>query len=187
MDNGVSGFRQFQRVGSLTEEALARWVPRVPGPIGQVWREQGVGLVGDGFVRVVDPDRALLMLDGVVGLPQRAVPVFTTALADVVLWVEPLFVVVRFRFGRTDTLGFDAAQLVNDLQDDVFLDQQLAREPYPQGVARLGVPGVDECFGFVPLLALGGRGDAASLDRCGLWEHLAVVAQLTGPSRADSR
>jgi len=112
------------------------------------------------------------------------VAVFTMALADVVLWVEPLFVVARFRFGRTDTLGFDAGQLVRDLQDDAFLDRQMAREPYPQGVERLGVPGVDECFGFVPLLALGGRGDAASLDRCGLWEHLAVIAQLTGPAQS---
>jgi len=179
-------FAQFSQVASVSEQTLARWGPRVPEPVAQVWREQGLGLVGDGFVRVVDPDRAMVMLGGI-GLPDGAVPVFTTALADLVLWTEPVFAVARFRFGVIDIIGVDATQLVADLQDDAFLDQSLARAPYAEGVARLGVPGIDECFGFVPLLALGGRGDAASLDRCGYWEHLALISQLAGPPRSRSR
>lgn len=179
-------FAQFLQVAPVGEETLARWAPRVPEPVAQVWREQGCGLVGDGFVRVVDPDRAMMMLGGI-GLPEGAVPVFTTALADLLLWVEPVFAVARFRFGVIDIVGVDAAQLIADLQHDAFLDQTLARAPYAEGVARLGVPGIDECFGFVPLLALGGRGDAASLDRCGLWEHLALVSQLAGPPRSRPR
>ncbi len=167
-------------------EALGRWGSRVPDPVARVWGGQGAGLVGDGFVRVVDPDRAMMMLGGV-GLPAGVVPVFTTALADLVLWMEPVFAVARFRFGVIDILGFDADRLIADLQDEAFLDDVLVRAPYGEGVARLGVPGVDECFGFVPLLALGGRGDAASLDRCGLWEHLALICQLAGPPRSRPR
>ncbi|GEA88031.1 T6SS immunity protein Tdi1 domain-containing protein [Cellulomonas cellasea] len=181
-------FTNFTRTAAVAEETVARFEASVPPEIAQVWREDGAGLVGDGFVRVVDPDRATTMLEGVVGMPAGAVPVLTTALADVVLYIRPLFHVLRFRFGIIDVIGFDAAQLLADVQDETFLDEVLARQPYPAGVERLGVPGPDECFGFVPLLALGGVPDPARLDRGGLWEHIAIIMALTGPpqSRASS-
>jgi hypothetical protein len=176
-------FAQFTSAAPIEPGTVERFQGAVPAPIATVWREHGAGLVGDGFVRLLDPGRASRMLDGVLGMPAGAVPVFATALADLVLYIEPLFHVVRFRFGVIDTLAFDAAALLVDLQREEYLDATLARQPYPAGVQRLGVPGIDECFGFVPLLTLGGRPDPTHLDRCGLWEHLAVIMQFSGPPR----
>lgn len=174
-------FSQFTPAALIETGTIERFQGAVPAPIAEVWREHGAGLVGDGFLRVIDPDRASRMLDGVLGMPAGAVPVFATALADLVLYIEPLFHLVRFRFGIIDTLAFDAGALLADLQRDEYLDATLAREPYPEGVRRLGVPGIDECFGFVPLLTLGGQADPHHLDRCGLWEHIAVIMQFSGP------
>lgn len=176
-------FTQFTTVRPLADETIDRYAGRVPEPVRAAWREHGTGLVGDGYVRLLDPDHATTMLDGVLGMPDGTVPVMTTALADLVLWIEPMFHVVRFRWGVIDVLHFDAAMLFADLQRDEMLDDILERPPYTAAVPRLGVPGIDECFGYVPLLALGGSQDPAHLDRGGLWEHLAVIMQLVGPPR----
>ena len=38
----------------------------------------------------------------------------------------------------------------------------------------------DECFGYVPLLALGGKEDVEHLKKVKMKEHIAVITQLTG-------
>jgi hypothetical protein len=174
-------FESFTPTSAISPETIARHADAVPSALTELWREHGAGLVGDGFLRVVDPDRALTMLDGILGMPPGTVPAFTTAMADVIVYIAPAFHVLRFRFGVVDPLGIDAATLFAQLEDETYQDRVLARQPYPAAVQRLGVPGPDECFGYVPLLALGGRQDPANLDRGGLWEHLAVVMQFAGP------
>ena len=83
----MSMFERVNQAEAISAETIARHQNAVPQELAAVWREQGAGLIGDGFVRVVDPDRALSMLDGVVGLNSSAVPVFTTALADVIVYI----------------------------------------------------------------------------------------------------
>jgi hypothetical protein len=180
----MSGFVEFTTVAPVKAATVDWFANSVPAPIIDLWRSQGTGYVGDGFLRVIDPARGRMMLDGVVGLPEGSVPVFTTALADLVVWIPPLFHTLRFRYGVIDVLGADAATLIANLNQVAYQDQVFTRSPYPEGAARLGVPGLDECFAFVPLLALGGQPHAANLDRCGMWEHFSVVTQLAGPLRS---
>lgn len=182
----MTTFTTFTQTAPISPETIARFAGSAPDALVQAWREHGAGLVGDGFIRVVDPDRAVTMLDGVMGMPPGTVPVFTTALADLIVYIAPAFHVLRFRYGVIDLLGVDGAQLLADVQDDEFLDRVLTRTNYAEGAARLGVPGPDECFGYVPLLALGGREQAARLDRGGLWEHLAIIMNLAGPPQSRS-
>jgi len=77
----MSTFERLNQAQPISDETITRHEKSVPAALAAVWREQGAGLIGDGFVRVVDPDRALRMLEGVVGLNPSAVPVFTMALA----------------------------------------------------------------------------------------------------------
>lgn len=176
----MTTFTQFTTVRPIDDATIDRHAGRVPEPVLTAWREHGTGLVGDGYVRLLDPDHASEMLDGVIGMPDGTVPVLATALADLVLWIEPMFHVVRFRWGVIEVLHVDAALMFADVQRDEVLDDVLERPPYTAAVPRLGVPGIDECFGYVPLLGLGGSEDPAHLDRGGLWEHLAVITQLVG-------
>lgn len=182
-------FAQFSQVAPLSPDTLDRYSGRVPQAVSTAWTEHGSGLIGeDGYVRLLDPDHALRKLDGVIGMPEGAVPVFVTGMGDLFLWIEPVFHLVRFRWGTIEAFSADPDGLLTDLQDPSVLDQVLERTPYTQAITRLGVPGIDECFGYVPLLALGGSTDAGQLDRGGLWEHLALIVHLAGlpqPRRFD--
>ncbi|WP_420709650.1 T6SS immunity protein Tdi1 domain-containing protein [Frigoribacterium sp. SL97] len=58
----------------------------------------------------------------------------------------------------------------------------LRLEPLPGGAgASRGVPRSDECFGFSPLLALGGRRSAASLEVVDMREHVLLISSVAGP------
>ena len=55
-----------------------------------------------------------------------------------------------------------------------------ALEEYAQAVEKYGDLAYDECFGYVPLLALGGKEDVEHLKKIKMKEHIAVITQLTG-------
>ncbi len=174
-------FPQFSQAAPLSAEALDRYAGRVPEPVLRAWSEHGSGLIGDdGYVRLLDPDHALEMLDGVIGMPEGTVPVFVTGMGDLLLWIDPLFHLVRFRWGTIEPFSADPEQLIADIQQPQMLADILERRPYTAALPRLGIPTIDQCFGYVPLLALGGSTDPDRLDLGGLWEHLALIVHMVG-------
>lgn len=178
----MTTFRSFDQVAPIAEETIARFAGQVPAEVVELWRAQGAGIVGDdGFFRVVDPAHAASMLDGVLGLPDESTVLFTTALGDVVVHANGLYLVVKPRFGAIDIVeGRSFDELVALIEDPAQREVAWEWQPYPDARERDGVPAFDQCFGFVPLLALGGPNDASHLQLGGLYEHLAVIAQLAG-------
>lgn len=178
----MTSFRSFDPVAPISDETVARFAGLVPVEVADAWRRYGAGLIGaDGFFRFVDPARAAEMLEGVLVLPEGATVLFTTALGDLVLHVNGLYLVVKARWGAIDVIegiGFDA--LVAGIENPAERDAVWEWQPYPAARDRDGVPGFEECFGFVPLLALGGPNTADHLALGGLWEHLALIIQLAG-------
>lgn len=179
----MTTFRSFDQVAPIPEETIARFAGQVPAEVVELWRAQGAGIVGDdGFFRVADPARAASMLEGVLGLPDESTVLFTTALGDVIVHANGLYLVVKSRFGAIDIVeGRSFDELVALIEDPAQRDVAWEWQPYPDARERDGVPGFEQCFGFVPLLALGGPNDASHLQLGGLYEHLALIAQLAGP------
>ena len=52
---------------------------------------------------------------------------------------------------------------------------------YQAAVERLGKLEFDECFGFTPLLGLGGFEKPEFLDKVKIKEHIAIICYLVGP------
>lgn len=175
-------FTAFQSAGPIAPETLAQFADRVPDAVVEAWRSQGTGFVGDhGFFRFVDPARAAEMLEGVFGLPDGATVLLTTALGDLIVHANGLYLVIKARWGAIDVIqDHSFEQLVAAVEDPALLERVWEWEPYPAAAERDGVPAFEQCFGFVPLLALGGRGTADQLQLSGLYEHLDVIAKMAG-------
>ena len=62
----------------------------------------------------------------------------------------------------------------------VLLFRCFTLEDYAQAVEKYGKLADNECFGYVPLLALGGKEDVEHLQKVKTKEHIAVITQLTG-------
>jgi hypothetical protein len=178
----MSTLHNFARSAPISEETIARFAGQVPAEVVDLWRDLGAGIVGDdGYFRVVDPSRAASMLEGVIALPDGSTVLFATALGDLVVHVNGLYLVVKSRFGAIDLIeGRSFDELIALIEDSRQRDVAWEWQPYPAARDRDGVPAFEQCFGFVPLLALGGPNDAEHLQVGGLYEHLAVIAQLAG-------
>lgn len=180
----MAEFTVFDHRAPIAESTIAAFAGSVPDDVLSLWRSYGVGVIGDGFVRTVDPATASEALRAIAGLSEKAVPIFTTGLGDVIIFAAPTFHIIKFRWGVVEFLaGDDVGALMEKLQDDNFLDSVLERAPFPEGTASLGIPDVDECLFFAPLLALGGPNSAEHLHRGGLWEHLELLVRMAGVPR----
>ncbi len=174
-------FQHFSPATPIAEETIAHYAAKVPAEAVQLWRSHGAGFVGDGYFRFVDPARATTMIGNVFGLPENSTVLFTTALGDVVAHVSGMYLVLKSRFGAIDVIeGTSFASLVELIQDPAQRDVAWEWQPYPAARDRDGVPHFEQCFGYAPLLALGGSPDPNNLKLGGLYEHLAIIAQMTG-------
>lgn len=89
-------------------------------------------------------------------------------------------VLVAYRYGKTEVVAKNLRLFFRSLTEEDYLAEQLRWEPYPAARARLGELAFDECFGYVPLLALGGPETVDHLQKVKLREHLYLISQVTG-------
>ncbi|MBC6972253.1 DUF1851 domain-containing protein [Bacillus sp. Xin] len=69
----------------------------------------------------------------------------------------------------------------NNAADDYFLERVLDWNPYQEAKDRYGELAFDECFGYTPLLGLGGSEKVENLQKVKLIEHIYLITQFMGP------
>ncbi|WP_192497739.1 T6SS immunity protein Tdi1 domain-containing protein [Pseudoclavibacter sp. CFCC 13611] len=179
--------------GVVSKRARRRFRKVLPPGVLAWWGEYGQGVAFDGFLRLIDP------LDGWMELVAQTaqtlgevVPVATTAMGDVLAWQlendgRGHLLLIDYRHGEIRTLASrDVDYFAKDLRDEPDSMQQaeeLGWSPFPEAVERLGVPGFDECFGYVPILAAGGPEDVSHLQRLDMRTHLLIIAEFAGPAK----
>ena len=58
--------------------------------------------------------------------------------------------------------------------------RKLDKDLYEEALSRYGTLEYDECFGFVPLLPLGGGEKADNLDKVKILPHIDLITQMVG-------
>ncbi|WP_052732844.1 T6SS immunity protein Tdi1 domain-containing protein [Hymenobacter terrenus] len=181
----LTRFPEYTIVDQPTPELLARYRDLVPAELLEVWEQYGFGTFCDGYLKVVNPDDyADLLADTyqLTSTPAPAPPVvlFATGMGDLIIWERGFLVFVNYRHGITSAVGQNFNIFFRNLSDEDFLSEDLYWEPYPAARERLGEPAFDECFGYVPLLALGGPETVEHLEKVKLREHIFLISQFTG-------
>jgi len=157
----------------------------LPPEMLAVWQDYGFGTFRDGYLKIVNPDdfsELLAETYRLVSVPAAAPPIvlFATAMGDLLLWEDGFLMRVDYRHGETEIIGQSLNLFFKNHADDYNLQQRLRWEPYPAARARLGMPAFDECFGYVPLLALGGPETVDHLEKVKLREHIYLISQVAG-------
>lgn len=178
----------FVRVGQVSDYTRQTLAPHLPETVQELF-DYGVGYVGDGMLRTVDP---IAIAGPTTGLSSpihasHAFPILTSAFGDVVThWRSQLYL-INSRVGRYIGLGRAnrLAETITELADPARRDFLLGPTPWVHAVHALGVPTPGECFGYVPPLAVAprGQGDLTGVVRVDLAEHLAFLADFYGPSQ----
>lgn len=128
----------------------------VPEEIVELWERYGYGAFGGGFVRVIDPHAYEARIGNLLGKmigEGSAVPIMVTALADVILWEPDRGVAgLLLRQRRAVGLGSRPRTFVRltVAHGAAHLARALDWAPYPEAVARHGVPAYDQALVRLP-------------------------------------
>lgn len=85
---------------------------------------------------------------------------------------------IDIHFKRMKVLSMSAEEFVQVLDDAEWQNAFLRKPLFDAVKARLGEWAPDECYCFVPALALGGSEQAASVDRVNWNVHQALLLQM---------
>lgn len=66
------------------------------------------------------------------------------------------------------------------LNDNSFVSRFFQIDLYEKAVDKYGTLNYDECFGYVPILALGGKESVNNLKKVKIREHIALITELAG-------
>ncbi|WP_296585518.1 T6SS immunity protein Tdi1 domain-containing protein [Ruminococcus sp.] len=67
-----------------------------------------------------------------------------------------------------------------DLEFGELDEEYLSIEKYNAAVKKYGKLEYDECFGYVPLLGLGGKESVNNLKKVKIKEHIALITEMVG-------
>lgn len=165
-----------------TQEAAAAYSGKLPQVLINFWSEYGWCAYLDGLIWFTNPaDYEPVVRELFPDSAQETFVFGRTAFGDLLLWrpdgVNYLFVHYRRLMQMADRIDL----YVNvALTDNNYLDEVINR-PYCQlAREKLGPLSRDEMYGFEPALALGGGGELDSVAKVRIYEHLSILAQVTG-------
>lgn len=103
-------------------------------------------------------------------------------MGDIIVWEDNRYLsLLNFRKGMASCISAEFDFLFDDLWDEDFKNKALDWSPYPQAVKKYGVPKYDECFGYEPILGLGGSEKVDSLNKVKLVEHIYLIKEFLRP------
>lgn len=178
----------FVAVGPLSGHTRTVLLPHLPESL-QRFLGAGVGYLGDGMMRTVDPVTIGAQTSRLAAPihASHAVPIATSAFADVVFYWQSRLYLINSRHGRYIGLGRVSrlAQILTEITGPATREFLLGPTPWAQAVTAFGVPTPTECFAYVPPLAVRPRAtsELEGVVRAGLGEHLEFLATFHGPAQ----
>lgn len=162
----------FIKETDMPQEVIEKYKDQVPAELVQIWQEDGLGTFLDDYLELLQDS----YFRGDV-----AFPMFVTALGDIITWEENAYVgIVQYNIQDLDIMIKHMDRFIEYVDDEDFKDDYFDIPLYKKAVAKHGELAYDECFGFVPLLALGGSKDVEHMDKVKVLEHIYLMYQLTG-------
>jgi len=174
--------RDFEIFEPCPKDIIDKYKGKIPNEIIELWEEYGFGITRKGYLKLINPDEFLPILEESYSDAEIAIPIFTTGMGDIIVFENNLFVVINYRKADLKWLPKpeDMAFCFSCLFSDVYCGGRLDLAPYYDAVERYGKLQYDECFGYVPLLGLGGAEKVENLQKVKLKEHILVIANLLG-------
>jgi hypothetical protein len=174
--------KDFRKTGDIPAEVIAKYENKLPAELVSLWKNYGTGSFLNGYLKLVNPDEYIeLLADSYETIDSTPIAIFTTSMADIIAYESGYIILINYRRNTSKTVGKSLTYLLEDINEETFLNKNLDWQPYPQAVGKLGVPAYDECFGYEPVLAAGGSEKVENLRIVKLIEHIGIITQFAGP------
>ncbi|MEV4881637.1 DUF1851 domain-containing protein [Chitinophaga ginsengisegetis] len=185
-DTFFEKYPDYSTVQKPTVDVLDKFRDKLPIQLMDFWNAYGFGTYMNGYLKMVDPSEFQQLFDEAYNNMNNEIVFAVTGLGDFLTWTGDAIRAVYFKNGYDSIIesGDDMEWFFDmDLADEGFLRDNLNDKNYVAAKANLGEPGYDECFGYVPLLGVGGQEKAAHLQIVKIKEHISLIAQTLGKIR----
>lgn len=171
----------FIKVADVDGNLINQYERKLPGEIIDLWREFGLGTFYNGYLKVINPNEYSELLKQSYFQGEVSIPIFATAFGDVITWEKNQFVgIIKYRYGENDVISDGFEFFFDDVKDGEYDMDHFTINKYNEAVEKYGSLKYDECFGYVPILALGGKESVNNLKKVKIREHIALITELTG-------
>ncbi|MDR6546470.1 hypothetical protein J2810_002529 [Chryseobacterium rhizosphaerae] len=142
----------------------------------------GTGSYMDGFFWVVDPIEFDSILKEIyVPVHEPSICFARDAFGGLYSYEGESVIYINIRHSVSKVIGRKVNVLFNSIMTDwEYFSEELLLDNYEPAKERLGKVEADECYGYVPLLGLGGPEKVENLQKVKLREHISIVAQALG-------
>lgn len=182
LDRFFIKYPNFQIESTPELDFFDEYRTKAPKELVAFWESHGFGNYMNGYLKFVNPNDYKWLSEYIVSPRQPNFVVAITAFADVITWECDCFDYADFRHGYREVIGIDFNILFNFIfTDDTFFPRKLKAGNFEKAVKKLGMPNYNECFAYVPALALGGSEKIDNIKKVKLREHLEILTQLVGP------
>ena len=76
--------KDFIRVAAMPQEVIEKYKDQVPEELVQIWKEDGLGTFLDGYLKVINPDDYLELVQETYFRGNISIPIFATAFGDII-------------------------------------------------------------------------------------------------------
>ncbi|MGE7765738.1 T6SS immunity protein Tdi1 domain-containing protein [Peribacillus sp. NPDC096540] len=175
-------FDNFKLFEKAQAETINNFNGYIPEQVLEVWNKYGFGSILNGYLNIVNPEEYQELLKDVYVRNEDTLVLFTTSMGDLIVWEDNKYLILlNFRKGEIKGISSGFKYFFPDLEDESFYQEILDWNPYPEAVEKYGEPDFDECFGYTPLLGLGGPEKVENMKKVKLIEHIYLITQFMGP------
>lgn len=172
---------KFEKGSSMEVKLVQKYETILPAELMKIWKECGLGSFLGGYLKVINPEEYQKLLNETYFRGNISIPILVTAFGDIITLEEGQYVgMVKYKNGNFVMLAKNFKRFVQNLEDDYFLDKYFQIAQYAEAVKVLGNLEQDECFGYVPLLGLGGSEIVNNLSKVKIREHIELITQMLG-------
>lgn len=173
--HGLSMLRQ-----KVDKDIIDKYQDIVGNDVVEIWKTYGFGSTFNGYLKIVNPDDYQELLEETYIMPFNDVPVFITGMGDIITCnSRGGFTILDYRHERLETLWTNK-EIEWDFFYEQFYEDWWQWNPYFEAVKKYGEPKYDECFGYEPLLSLGGNESVENLKKVNFEVHITIMGEIQG-------
>lgn len=178
-ENVFEGFKKYKDVD---EVILEKYKNILPDEFLEIWKKYGFGTILNGYIKIVNPMDYQDILDASYFVASVSIPIMVTAFGDIITWEKNTFIKsVKYKNGTLKGIAASFRYFWGDLiTSNRFKREIFEFDKYAEALKMKGPLEFDECYGYVPLLGLGGSEEVSNLSKVKIREHILLITELVG-------
>lgn len=176
----LKALQDFKLYSKVPEDTIKKYTGKIPEQFIEIWKSYGFGSFLNGFLKLINPDDYSDFVKKSY-FEKNCIPLLITALGDIIVWEEnAYFFIIQYRYNNFSALARGYRVFAKLLEETGYFYEKANLKNIKEALNMLGTVSYDECYGYVPLLSLGGAEKPESLRKVKLREHLELMYQVQG-------